>query len=210
MGIAGFPSLWMPLNLAEPAYLEHVSSVFIFSLRVCERNWPLCIGPLQFLNSSLYWSSRKTQSFYSLDQVKQFILGSGSFSDKGSRESSSSLYNKPYRGESILYPETNTFPENLTTTMVDVPPPGSWLLIIYPSGAEYSIRIDSCFSSSEKKLRTDWLPHGDNQSSKSWSRCPWSRNSPFIRFARFNYLLIESFQHRYIENSLKTQFPCEW
>ena len=34
MGIAGFPSLGMPLDLAELTYLEHVSSVFRFSLRV--------------------------------------------------------------------------------------------------------------------------------------------------------------------------------
>ena len=82
MGIAGFPSLGMPLNLAEPAYLEHVSSVFIFSLSVCERNWPLCIGPLQFFNSSSCWSSGTIQSFFSLDQVKQFVLASGSVPDQ--------------------------------------------------------------------------------------------------------------------------------
>ena len=50
MGIAGFPSIGMPLNLADNEYLEHVSSVFCLSLRVCELNEPLCIGPLQFLN----------------------------------------------------------------------------------------------------------------------------------------------------------------
>ena len=32
------------------------------------------MGPLQFLNSSLYWSSGKIQSSFSFDQVKQFIL----------------------------------------------------------------------------------------------------------------------------------------
>ena len=46
MGIDGFTSLGMPLNLAEPACLEHVSSVFLFSFCVCERNLPLCIGSL--------------------------------------------------------------------------------------------------------------------------------------------------------------------
>ena len=74
MGIAGFTSLGMPLKLSEPAYLEHVSSVFLFSLRVCERNCPLCIGTLQFLNYSSYWSSGTIQSFFTLDQVKKFIL----------------------------------------------------------------------------------------------------------------------------------------
>ena len=54
MDIDGFPSLGMSLNLADPAYLEHFSSVFIFPLRVCERNLPLFIGHLQFLNYSLY------------------------------------------------------------------------------------------------------------------------------------------------------------
>ena len=34
--------------------------------------------------------------------------------------------------------------------MVDDPPAGAWLLIISPSGAESSIRIYYCFSSSEK------------------------------------------------------------
>ena len=38
MGIAGSPSLVMPLNLAELAYLKHVSSAFLFSLRFCDRN----------------------------------------------------------------------------------------------------------------------------------------------------------------------------
>ena len=49
MSIAGFTSLGMPINLTEPAYLEHVSSVFLFSLRVYKQNWPLCIGPLQHI-----------------------------------------------------------------------------------------------------------------------------------------------------------------
>ena len=53
MGVAGFPSLVMSLNLADPEYLVHVLSVFLFSLRVCERNWPLWIGPLHLFYSSL-------------------------------------------------------------------------------------------------------------------------------------------------------------
>ena len=160
MGIAGFPYLGMPLNLAEPAYLEQVSSVFLFYFRVCERNWPLCIGPLQFLNSSLYWSPGTIQSLFYLEQVKQFILASGSVTDQGTKELSSSLYNPPHRGEYILCPELSTFSDHLIITMVDVHPYGAWLLIISPSGAESSIRIESCSSYSENKPWTDWLTLG--------------------------------------------------
>ena len=149
MGIAGFPSLGMPLNLAEPAYLEHVSSVFRFSLRVCERNWPLCIGPFQFLNYLLYCSPETIQSFSSLDQVKQFILASGSVPDQGTIPFYS-LYNPPHRGESISSPDPSTLSDHLTTTIVDVSPSGAWLLILAPSEAESSVCIDSYFSSSEK------------------------------------------------------------
>ena len=173
MGIAGFPSLGMPLNLEEPAHLEHVSFVFIFSLRVCERNWPLFIGPLQLLKSSLYWFSGTIQSLSSLDQVKQFILASGSVPDQVAKESSSSLYNPPYRGEYILSPDPSNLSHHLTTAIVDVPTSGAWLLIIAPSGAASSIRIDSYFSSSENKPWIDWLPLGYNHYSKSWSSCPW-------------------------------------
>ena len=151
MGIAGFPSLGMTLNLVEPAYLDHVSSFFLFSFRVFERNLPLCIGPLQFLNSSSYWSSGTIQSFFTLDQVKQFILASGYVPEQGTKELPSSLYNPPHRGESIFSPEPYNFYYHLIITMVDVSPSGAMLLIISPSGAESSIRIDSCFSSSEKK-----------------------------------------------------------
>ena len=115
MGIAGVPSLGMPLNLAEPAYLEHVSSVFRFSLRVCERNLPLCMGPFQFLNSSFYLSSGTFQSLFSLDQVKQFILASESVPDQVTKEFSSSLYNPPHRGESISSPDASTLSDHLTT-----------------------------------------------------------------------------------------------
>ena len=97
MGIDGFPSQVIPLNLAEPAYLEHVYSVFIFSLSVCEWNWPLYIGPLQLLNSSLYWSPGTIQSFSYLDQVKQLILAYGSVSDQVTNEFSSFLHNPPHR-----------------------------------------------------------------------------------------------------------------
>ena len=193
MGISGFPSIGMTLNLAEPAYLEHVSSVFHFSLRVCERNLPLCIGPLQFLNSSSYWYSGTIQSLLSLDQVKQFILAYGSVPYHGTKESSSSLYNPPHRGKYISSPNPSTVYEHLTTNIVYVSPYGSWLLILAPSGDKSSVCIDSCLSSSEKKLWTDWIPLGDNHSSKSWSSWPWSWNSPSIICGISHYLLIELF-----------------
>ena len=198
MGIAVFTSLGIPLNLAEPAYLEHVSSVFSFSLRVCERNWPLCIGPLRFLNSSSYWSSRTIQSFFCLDQVKRFILASGSVPDQGTI-SFSSLYNPPHRGESISSPDPSTLSDHLTTIILDVSPSGAWLLILAPSGAESSVCIDSCFSSSENKPWTDWLPLGDNHSSEYLPSCPWSWNSPSIRFGSSHCLLIESLQQRSVK-----------
>ena len=208
MGFSGFPYLGMPLNLAEPVYSEHVSSVFLFSFRVCDHNRLLCIYPLQLLNSSLYWSHGTIQSLISFHQVKQFILASGYVTDQGTKESSSSLYNTPHRGEYILYPDPYNFSDYLINNMVDFPSSGAWLVTIDTSRAESYIRIDSWFSSSEKKPWTDWLPLGDNHSSKSWSSCPWSWNSPSIRFGSFHYLLIESFQHIYVENSFTTQFPC--
>ena len=63
------------------------------------------------------------------------------------------LRNHPilHRGEYILSPDPSTFSDHLITTIVVVPPYGAWLLIIDPSGAEYYICVDSCFSSSEKK-----------------------------------------------------------
>ena len=81
-----------------------------------------------------------------------------------------------------------TFSDHLITTIVDVPPYGNWLLIIAPSSSKSSICIDSCLSYSKKKPWTDWLPLWDNHSSKYWSICPWSWNSPYIRYGIFNYL----------------------
>ena len=172
MDISVFSSLGMSLNLADPEYLEHVSSVFLLSFRVCEQNWPLCIGPLQLLNSSLYWSPGTIQSFFSLDQVRKFIMSSGSVPDQGTKVSFSSFYNPPHRGESILFPDLSNLSYYLITTIVDVPPSGDWLVIFAPYGDKSSIRIDSCFSSSYMKPWTDWLPLGDNHSSKYWSSCP--------------------------------------
>ena len=208
MVISGFNSLGMPLNLTGPAYLEHVSSVFLFSFRVCEGNWPLCIGPFQFLNSSLYWSPGTIQSLFSLEQVEQLILSYGYVPDQGTKELSSSLYNPPHRVEYIFPPEPSTFSDQLITRILDVSPYGAWLVIIAHYGIESFICIDSCFSYSEEKPWTDWLPLGDNHSSIYWSSCPWSWNSPSNRYGSFNYLLIKYFQYRYINNSLTTQLNC--
>ena len=75
--------------------------------------------------------------------MKQFILASGSVPDQGTKESYSSLYNPPHRGESIFSPYPSTFYDHLIATIVDVSLSGAMLLIIAPSGSEYSIRIDS-------------------------------------------------------------------
>ena len=125
MDISGFPYLGMPLNLSEPEYLEHVSSVFRFSLRVCKQNLPLCIGPLQFLNSSSYWSSGTIQSLLSLDQVKQFILTSGSVPDQGIIYSLSSLYNPPHCGPSTLTLGYFIAYDRFIITMIDIAPSGA-------------------------------------------------------------------------------------
>ena len=137
--------------------------------------WPE-LKTKKFLNSSSYWSSGTIQSLFSLDQMKQFILASGSVPDQGTNESSSSLYNPPHRGESISSPDPYTLSEHLTNTIVDVSPSGARLLILPPSGAKLSVYIDSCFSSLENKPWTYWLPLGENHSSKSWSSYPWSWN----------------------------------
>ena len=165
MGIAGFPSLGIPLNLTEPAYLDHASSVFFFSLRFCWHNWPLLIFPHQLLKSSLYWSPRTIKSFSSLDQVKEFILVSGAVPDQGIIDPWSSLYNTPHSGPYNLTLGPFIASDHFITNMVDIALSGAWLLIIAPSGAESSIILDSCFSSSEKKPQSGWLPFGENQSS---------------------------------------------
>ena len=65
--------------------------------------------------------------------------------------SASSLNNPPHKGEYLSFPDPSTLSDHLTTTIVDVSPSGAWLIIIAPSGAEYSILVDSCFSSLGKK-----------------------------------------------------------
>ena len=75
--------------------------------------------------------------------MKQFILAYGSVPGQGTKESSSSLYNPPHRGEYILSPDPSKFSDYLTATIVYVPPSRAWLVIIAPSGAEYCIHVDS-------------------------------------------------------------------
>ena len=89
-----------------------------------------------------------------LYQVKQFILAYGSIPDQGTKESHFPLYNPPHRGASILSSDPFTLSDHLTTNIVDAHPYEAWFIIIAPSGAKSSIRIDYCFSSSEKKTRT--------------------------------------------------------
>ena len=142
MGIDGFPSLEIPLNLSDPAYSVHVSSVFLFYLRVCEKNWPLLIGPHQFLNSSLNLSPGTIKYLLPLDQVKQFILASGPVPDQRTKYRPSSLYNIPHKGAYIFSPEPSTLYDHFITTMVDIYLYGSWLLIVSPSGGKPSICVD--------------------------------------------------------------------
>ena len=144
-----------------------------------------------------------------LDQVKQFILASGSIPDQGTKYQSSSLYNTPHNGAYILSSKFYILSHNFITNIVNIYLSGSRLLMFAPSGAEPSIFMDSCFSSSEKKPWSGWLPIGDNHSSKYWPNSPWACNMTSIRFVRFNYLLNESFQHRSAENPFTTQYTCE-
>ena len=192
VGLDGYCWISFPRNfikLAETSYLDHFSSVFLFPLRVYKRNWPLWIGCCQFLNTSFYWSPDTIESLSSLEQVKQLLLAPGSDPDQETKESSSSLYNPLHRGEYILSPYPSTLSDHFTTTMVDVPASGAWLLIIAPYLAKSSICVYCCFSCSEKKPQSGWLPLGDNHYSKYWWSCPWSWNLSRIRFGSFNYLL---------------------
>ena len=151
MGISGFTSIGILLNLIETEYLDNISSIFLFYLRLFWRNWPLLIGPRQLLNSSLYWSSRTIQSLYSLDQVKEFILAYGSVPDQGIIDPWSSLNNPPHSGTSTLTLVPFIASDHYIITMVDIASSGAWLLIIAPSGAEYSICLDYCLSYSYKE-----------------------------------------------------------
>ena len=113
MSITGFTSLGITLNVTEPSYLVNVSSVFIFSLRLCKWNWTLWIGTLQLLNYSLYWSPGTIQPLYFLDQAKQFILEYGSISDQVTIDPWSYLYNSPHSGPYFLASDNFTMTINL-------------------------------------------------------------------------------------------------
>ena len=63
MSINVFCSLITPLNFAEPVYLDNISSVFLFYVRVCAFNWTLWIGPHKVLNYSLHWSPGKSNGY---------------------------------------------------------------------------------------------------------------------------------------------------
>ena len=130
--------------------------------------------------------------------MKQLILAPGSDPYQGTKKSSYSVYNSPHRGESIFSLDPSTLSDHFTTTMVDVPASGSWLLVIAPSGAKSSICINSCFSSLEKKPPSGSIPLGYNHCSKYWSSCPWYWILSSVRFGSFNCLLNDSFQHRYV------------
>ena len=132
----------MSLNFPEPAYFVHVSSVFILSLRVYDMNRPLFIGPHQFFTSSFYWSPGKIQSFSSLDQVNLFILASGYVPYQVTKDPSSSLHNPPHKGASILSPKPTTFSDHFITTIVDIYPSGSWLIVFSPYGSKPSICVE--------------------------------------------------------------------
>ena len=95
----------------------------------------------------------------------------------------------------MLYPGPSTFSDHFTTDMVDVAPYEYLLLIVTPYGSKSSICVYSCFSSSENKILSCWIPHGYNHYCKSWSRCPWSWNLPSNRFYTFNYTPTEYYQH---------------
>ena len=136
LGLDGYIWISLPKNtikIGRVYIFRAFTSVFLFYLRVCEHNWPLWIGPCQFLNSSLYWYTGIIQSLSSSDPAKQFILESGSIPDLGTKELSSSLYNPLHRGMYKLSEDPSTLSNHLTTTMVHVPPYRAWLLIISPS-----------------------------------------------------------------------------
>ena len=115
-------------------------------LIIMDRSSPV----LEFFIVMILW---EIQSFYSLDQVKQFILLSGSVPEKGTNEFSSYLYNTPYKVEYILSPDPSTLSDYFTTTMLDISPSRAWLLIISPFGTKPYICIESYFSTSENKPR---------------------------------------------------------
>ena len=85
-----------------------------------------------------------------MEQVKPFILSHVSVSEKFTIYLSSSFYNLPHIGASILSPVTYAFSDHLTTTMVDISPYVYFLFIFPPYVAEPSVCLEYCFSYSEK------------------------------------------------------------
>ena len=78
-----------------------------------------------------------------MDQVKQFILESGSVPDQQTIYLSSSLYKLPHIVSSILSPTPSNFSDHLTTAIVDIAPSRVWLVIVALSGVKDSICADS-------------------------------------------------------------------
>ena len=78
-----------------------------------------------------------------MDQVKEFVLESGYVPDQGIIDPRSSLYNPSHLGPSTLTLGPFISSDHFITTIVDIATSGTWMMIIYPSGAKSSILIDS-------------------------------------------------------------------
>ena len=118
--------------MVDTENFKHVPSIIIFFLMVCERNGQLWKVSQQFLKYSFYWFPGIIQSCSSLEQVKQFILTSGSIPDQGIIHPSYFLYfitqSEPYNlfnGPFISYDHFT-----MTTIFGDIAPYGAWLLIV--------------------------------------------------------------------------------
>ena len=163
---------------------------FSFLLEVVFVEITIMYRTFSFLSCSFWWSPKTIQSFYSLDQVKQFIFSLGYFSYQETIYLSSSLYNPPQRGSYISSPNPCTAPYHFTTAIVflDIAPSGDGLFIIASSGGKYFILVESCLFYSEKKLWVHWILLEDINYfnySPSWS---WYWNFLFIKVDGFNYL----------------------
>ena len=75
--------------------------------------------------------------------MKELILESGSIPEQGIINPLSSLYNPPHSGTSTLTIVPFIASEHFITTMIDIAPSEAWLFIIAPSGAKYSIYLES-------------------------------------------------------------------
>ena len=122
------------------------------------------------------------------------------------------LYYLPPMGASSLSTYYSTDSDKFTTAMlhVDMDPSGSRLLNFSPYGAIVYTHVESCFSSSEKKLRLYRPPLGINQYFKyllSWS---WYWKLISIKINLLNYLLTDYHQHRYIKITFIKKCTCQW